>query len=489
MTRTPLALLVCAGLCAPLAAQPKLVITGIGDDLAASGNGVAGLVNIGLHNPNSQFTTPAMTWSRGTGYTLIAGATHRGTDGVACSGDLSAIAMCTDNSADWGMLNCFEGYNTTTGALNPSQPPPCDIVGITHRWSAATGWVNTGSFARFPDPITGRLIGGTKCDFDISSPKDISGNGRYVLANGWYARATTTSGGISAGFCGNFFGYTYDAVTGAIAQLPVQPGTSTSRADVINFDGSVITGYDLDSVGGQRRLCVWRNGTQTLLDSYIGAKDSAAISGPGAYVATGASPTFVSNTFPGQSGVRLVRWNWNGSTWQPQNLGKPADYIDPNIGLPVPMGNLWATGVSDDGNTIVGIAEYGPPPPTIGGVRRPFIWRPSINGGVPIDLQTYITTIPEPLRAHLSLPASYPRTPRASAPTATRSCSRSATNATPAPSLPTATPRSTAESSTSTGPPSPATRRGSATAPRAGPTGRASATACRSTWSPRARGP
>ncbi len=390
------ALFACAGLCGSLHAQPKMIITGIGSDLAASGNGVAGLVNIGLHNANSQYTTPAMTWARGTGYTLIAGASARGSGDVSCSADLGALALCTDNLTDWGMLNCFAGYNTTTGALNPQPSPPCNPVGITHRWSPSTGWVNTGSFARFPDPITGRLIGGTKCDLDISEPKDISGNGRYILANGWYARATTSTGAISAGFCGNFFGYTYDAVTGAITQLPVQPGSTTSRADVINFDGSVITGYDLDSPASMRRLCVWRNGVQTILDANFGSKDNAAISGPGAYVATGASSAFVSATFPGQSGVKLVRWAWTGSAWAPQNLGRPIDYIDPIIGSPIPFSDLWATGMSDDGNTIVGVAQYGPPPPSVGGLRRPFIWRPSINGGVPMDLEAYITTIQNP---------------------------------------------------------------------------------------------
>ena len=55
--------------------------------------------------------------------------------------------------------------------------------------------------------------------------------------------------------------------------------------------------------------------------------------------------------------------------------------------------DLWATGVSTDGNTIVGTALYGPPPPFLGGIRRPFIWRPSINGGVPMDLQAYLNSV------------------------------------------------------------------------------------------------
>jgi len=390
-----IALCACAGLCSSVAAQPKMIITGIAGDLAAAGDGAVGLVSVGLNSPSSQFTTPAITWSRLTGYTMIPGATRRGTDGVRCSDDLSVLAMSTNNTTDWGLLNCFAGYNTTTGLPNPEPTPPCAPVGISHRWTAATGWVNLGSFPRFPDPVTGRLIGGTKCDFDISSPKDISGDGRFVLCNGWYARAFN-GGGISSGFCGNFFGYTYDAVGGTITQLPVQPGTTTSRADVINFDGSVITGYDLDSPNSTRRLCVWRDGVQTILDPFLGSKDNAAISGPGAYVATGASPDFVAATFPGETGVRLVRWMWDGAAWVPDNLGKPADYVDPNIGVPIPCGNIWGTGMSDDGRTILGMAEYGPPPPSTGGIRRPFIWRPGLNNGVPMDLEAYVASIGNP---------------------------------------------------------------------------------------------
>lgn len=32
-------------------------------------------------------------------------------------------------------------------------------------------------------------------------------------------------------------------------------------------------------------------------------------------------------------------------------------------------------------------------PPTLGGLRRPFIWRPSINGGRPMDLMAYLSTL------------------------------------------------------------------------------------------------
>ncbi len=387
--RTPsqitLAALVCAGLASVAAAQPKLVITGLVGDMTAAGNAVSGTAydaSVARHVP--------FTWSRGGGFTRVPGAYLSGSGGsLYCSSDLSVLAMTSDNIADWGGLNCFTGYNTTTGAPNPPPSGPCTMRVIPHRWTAATGWVNTGSFPRYPDPETGRMVGGTSCDATIASANDLSANGRYVLASGYYATAYRTNGSISSGVCGSFFPFVYDAVTGQVTQLPVQSGTTTSRADKVNADGSVITGYDLNSALSRRRTCVWRNGVQTILDDYLGAKDNAAINASGNVLATGASTGFVGANFPGETGVRLVRWVWSGSAYVPQNLGTP----EAPESLALPFTDLWVTGISADGNTIVGSAQWGPPPPSLGGIRRPFIWRPSINGGRPIDLETYITSI------------------------------------------------------------------------------------------------
>lgn len=378
-------------LCAGAAAEPSLTITAIGSDLKSDGNGVVGLIyeaDVAEYVPYS--------WTPAGGFTRIPGAFASGE--VRASADLSALTMASDDLIDAEQLRCFNGYNPN-GTLRPP-PSPCPVQAISHHWTQATGWVNAGLFPRFADPVTGRMIGGTRCDFDINQPTDISGNGRYVLANGWYAVALRPDGSAALGLCGNFFPLRYDSQTDTLEQLAVQPGTTTSRADRINFDGTVMTGYDLGIIpngGGGfdsiRRTCVWRNGVQTILDPYLGAKDNAGISGPGTVVASGGSTQFVAQQFPGQVGVRLVRWNWNGAAWVPVNLGKPVDYLDPNSGLPIEFSDLWVTGISDDGNTIVGTAQYGAPPPTLGGLRRPFIWRPSINGGRPMDLMAYLATL------------------------------------------------------------------------------------------------
>lgn len=380
-SRISVAALVCAGLSSVAAAQPRLVITGLADSMPATGNGAVGL----RYDSDLDEYVPFI-WSRGGGYARVSGAYYGGQGGVVCSADLSAIAMTTENIADWGGLNCFNGYNTTTGELNP---PSCSTRSLTHRWTAATGWINAGSMARVPDPTTGRVIGGTHCGQDVSNPRAMSADGRYVLSNGWYATAFRPDGSIASGVCGSFFPHIYDAVTGDVAQLPVQPGSRTARGDRMNADATVVTGYDLDSAQSLRRTCVWRNGVQTVLDAFLGAKDNAGVNASGNVLASGASTGFVAATFPGETGVRLVRWTWNGSAYVPENLGVPEAPEE----LTLPFSDLWVTGISADGNTIVGSAQWGPPPPTLGGIRRPFIWRPDINGGQPIDLETYVNSI------------------------------------------------------------------------------------------------
>jgi hypothetical protein len=394
--------LACAVLCSAATAQPKLIITGIADDLAPAGDGVSGKVAVGLTGANANYSVVPIVWARGGGYTIIPGAVvaNHGEGKVSCASGLSALSMLAPNSSNWGDLNCFAGYcfgsmaGCTPGAPLPT-PSPCQMPGITQRWTLASGWSNAGSFTRMLDAATGRYFGGTRCDQTISNPNDISGNGRYIVGGAYWAPLTTASGGPGFGLCGSYLAFRYDSLTGAFEQLPTS--STTTRADRVNNDGSVISGYDLDASQSLRRTAVWRNGVEYIIDPYLGAKDSAGISGPGNIVASGASTEFVAATFPGVTGVRLVRWTWNGSGWTPENLGRPADYLDPGSGVPIAFSDLWVTGVSDDGNTIIGTAQYGAPPPTLGGLRRPFIWRPTINEGVPIDLENYINSLGTPI--------------------------------------------------------------------------------------------
>lgn len=169
----------------------------------------------GLATADTPRSPGRFAFGGGTGLSLLNRSQHSGDD--------------LRQHLELGGANCFRGYNTTTGELLPPYSEPCPVVGTPHRWTASAGWVNTGSFERFPDPVTGRMIGGTRCDAFCSSVSAMSDSGRYVLANGYYATAFRPNGSISSGLCGSYYPYVYDSINGSITQLPVQPGTVTAR--------------------------------------------------------------------------------------------------------------------------------------------------------------------------------------------------------------------------------------------------------------------
>jgi len=376
-------------------AQPVLVITPSAEDLDTTGNKSVGRLVEWTPGPTAHYVP--YVWERGVGFARIPG--DYGTPSmVRGSSDLSEFVADMRNLDDWGDLNCFNGYcfgnmqGCTPGEPRPPQDP-CWIPTNTHRYAPGTGWVNAGSFDRILDPGTGRWYGGTRCDGTISSPYDISGNGRYIVGGAWWAHLTWSGGGPGFGLCGDFYAYRYDGLTGQFSALTSASGSRTTRADRVNNDGSVVTGYDLgpipDPNGGfwdGRRMCVWTNGVQTLLDSFWSNSSIWPVNGPGSVIAGSPSTQFNQATF-GSGGIKLVRWVRQGNdTWLPENLGRPVDR-DQGLAIDILVA-LYPSAISDDGNTIVGTAQYNQLGPN--GTARPFIWRPTINGGVPLDLLDYV---------------------------------------------------------------------------------------------------
>ncbi len=96
-------------------------------------------------------------------------------------------------------------------------------------------------------------------------------------------------------------------------------------------------------------------------------------------------------------GVRLMKWTRSGPNWIPQSLGTMPERI-------VPLGQFqvltlsravkyYPTAISDDGNTICGSVVYNNTNTTFGGTWRGFIWKPTLNGGVPMDFEDYLQSI------------------------------------------------------------------------------------------------
>ena len=301
------------------------IANGLSEDMSADGTKAVGFF--------FDYSIPAyvpFVWQRGVGYTQIPGSDF-GFDVLRASGDCTSFATGKLNTSNWGDLNCFNGYCTfgdcTPG--DPLPPPvPCSIPSIAHRWTSATGWVNAGSVARVQDPGTGRFYGGTRCDTTVNSVGDFSNNGRYIVGGAWTSTLVNGSGEPSSGVCGDLAAYIADGVTGTVAALPVQPGTTTSRADSVSADGSVITGYDygtiIDPEWGPydgRRICVWTNGVQTLIDNLSGSYSTYPVNSAGTAIVGAPSATYSLATFGVQQQL-LVKWNRQpDSTWTPQNLG------------------------------------------------------------------------------------------------------------------------------------------------------------------------
>jgi hypothetical protein len=374
-------------------AQPVLVINGLPDDLSANGTKTTGLF---FDATIAEYVT--YVWERGVGYTRVPG-TGLSAEPIRGSSDLSVLATGKANTSDWGALNCFNGY-CAFGDCTPGEPlpppSPCQIPTIAHSWSSATGWVNAGSVARTLDAATGRYFGGTRCDSSINSANDLSGNGRYIVGGAWTSELFRDDGSPAYGLCGGFAAFISDRTTGIATALPVQPGTTTSRADSVNNDGSVITGYDqgeiIDPEFGPyeaRRSCVWTSGVQTLLNTVSPSFDTNPVNGTGTVIVGATDPTFNKATF-NIDDVQLVRWvRQPDNSWSPEALDKLADFFD---GVETkPLLGFAPLAVSDDGNTIVGTASYGTG--FFDRVSRAFIWNPAINAGVPVDLGIYLESV------------------------------------------------------------------------------------------------
>lgn len=248
----------------------------------------------------------------------------------------------------------FDGTVLSTGMFNLE-----NIGGfgtnrtIAHRWNG-TVWQNIGI-----------LPGGNRCDFNINTANDTSGDGRYTVGGGW----TQT-------LCGSFRAWRFDSQSSAFTQLPhttarppfFTPSRAT-RADSVSNDGTVICGYDdnyFQSSNNQgRRAAVWEflngNWVETVLD--LDGGEANAVSGTGTVIVGRMSTTTMQATF-GTTILTPVIWNKVGNSWVPQNLGG-----DPN---------MRAFLVSFDGSTVAG--SYG---------GQGFIYRASINGGVPMSLADY----------------------------------------------------------------------------------------------------
>ncbi|MCA9256726.1 MAG: hypothetical protein KDA33_13850, partial [Phycisphaerales bacterium] len=387
-------------------AAPTYIRLGMGsDDMSRDGDIISGAI----FNPDVA-DYDVFIWRRGADIEKVVGAIPQGD--IYTSNDASVLAMTSENLDNWGDINCFLGNEVAP------MTEPCFIRDIAHRWTAGGGWENLGWVPRTqmtvdyacngaPLAPVDVWVGGTRCDFTVNSVKELSHDGRYVVGAGYVASADPRSNGCApTGICGQFRAFRYDAMTGLYELLPITPTSTASRADNVNGDGSLVIGYDFgasadpDGAGPLagytgRRLAIWRDGVETILDLY-GNQDSACCTPDGTQVVAqisqqGALIEFGPNPNPGElSYIRLARWTWNGAGWSVTNLGRPADVTVNGVLKPLVM--LGALDVSADGDAGIGVAVWNDTPSPATAVAFPILWSPTINGGVPVILQDYIAS-------------------------------------------------------------------------------------------------
>ncbi len=206
---------------------------------------------------------------------------------------------------------------------------------------------------------------GSSSGIEASGAWGISGDGQSVVGLGW------VNAGSAHAIQWRQGGMTQDLGS-------TVPGNS-SRANGTDYDGDVVVGWQDGALG--RQGAIWDNGTQSLLfngvDPVAEAQDVSAdgnwVVGLGGY------------------GTADEPWRYNRATGDLDLLG----VLDPSLNFP----SRSATGVSDDGKTIVGFERaFGFPPMQTG-----TIWREGLGLQ---DLTAYALSegVPLPAGVQLSLP-------------------------------------------------------------------------------------
>ncbi len=192
--------------------------------------------------------------------------------------------------------------------------------GTQGRWTAATGWQQLMP----PRPADGAVV-----DAEDGSVFGMSRDGRVITGLYW---RNTAAGGLAHASRWTEGGQVEDMGSSG----------NSSRIDDANADGSVLVGWDEHPTYGNRRAAVWVQGVKTVLDESDWPSEAAAVNARGNIV--------VGQAVDPKTGIQsAVMWTWNGRQWAKQVLG----VIDGTQAT----GMAYATGVSDDGRTVVGIAR------------------------------------------------------------------------------------------------------------------------------------
>jgi uncharacterized membrane protein len=267
------------------------------------------------------------------------------------------------------------------------------------RWTEATGLVPLGRVAYVGIGGTPAISAdGTKIASTIGSlDSSYTTQGLWTLGSGWQELMPPMppDGGPGDGSYGSVWGLSGDGTTPVglywrygfgrahaskwtqatgVVDLGGTVTNQSSRANGVNFDGSVIAGW-VETPTGPWRPAAWVNGTFVLLTDYVeatnaGTGEARVVSRSGNHIAGFAAD-------PGTGQRAAVLWKRTAGVFGPTQLLGWIDGSTPGYGKTIPYG------VSDDGSIVIGYASFSGDPFDVAG----FVWTEAT--GV-VDVRQYM---------------------------------------------------------------------------------------------------
>ncbi len=263
--------------------------------------------------------------------------------------DIGSLVWASDVSNDgavagYAIGGAFYAFNFSQGLVN---------IGGSHDGSSAS--ISTdGNFigGSAANPANGGLVEAGRYDRSIGTWSFLGSLGSSSGGSASSHWGSNSSGSISVGhgWVDSGTAHAVQFSAGTVTDLGSTVPGLTSRANAVNDDGSVVVGWQ-DQASGIRAAAMWIDGIQSILDDGSGGvlAEAGAVTPDGQWIAGSAG------------NGSLEAWRYNVET----------ETLD-RLGLLAPLGGfLSATGITDDGRTIVGFER---PPPGIPSLGTGAIW-------------------------------------------------------------------------------------------------------------------
>jgi hypothetical protein len=411
-----LGVLTAALLASSAGAQPRLISTpskGVQSISNADGAGTYVLAG-------SFSTVFRQTWNGATNTLTESPVGAASSQGGYVSADGTIIATQSANAAP-GQLSGFNNNGaisppySATPALTPVLLSNTALVSstwnsTTNTFLRATSWPANPAVRTFGPGISGA----------INTPFGMSSTGRYVVGQTYVSTYNNNAAapGTTINTTNTYFRpYVWDTQTGVGTFLPTPFRTSTQtwrarsgQAYDVSTDGTVVIGSQEHNVSSlaapdpdAARIIVWRwNGTEYVNSFLPGNQDingniQTASTGPNQWYMNDAGTKITGKSLNVAGESWISQWNWNAGTqtwdgpvqlFRDGQLSAPASWLTTGLINFGTISGLSITGVTEDGNTVVGFVTYfGDGLPQRGG----FIWKQS--DGLVRDWYDYLVSL------------------------------------------------------------------------------------------------